>query len=252
MKRKIKFRELIPEIILGIFSTLAVVVSLIDLFSDFINLNSDTQMSILITLSSAIILYLIIERYSELIRIRELLQDDEFEYIAETKDVIKNLSSITQEAKEFLYSIGAKSTAEDYLAEIELKNMENFQYRRLLTGDHITKELHDHLLTIRKNGEIDVKIAWIKSEKYGQMTITENGVIIALPSPYKKEFKGIKIIGDNDARHYIQYFLDAFSEGIEIVTDDGIKCLLDSNEYGVSRNDYKIERFLLNELEKNS
>ena len=254
MRYKNRFQQILmlsADIFLLLMAIIAIVYGVVEFFSDAETIPLERSLAIIAGLMGLIIVAILIDRRIELAGIRKLLEiDDDFEYIADTHDVVRELTKLVSEAEEFIFSIGAKSTAKEYLDEIETKVKKKVQYRRLLTGDHITPELYRHLSKIIEISDSDVNIAWNKSEKYGLMTITENGVIIALPSPYKQKFTGIKLVGDHNARLYNHYFMEAFSKSTEILTKDGVTCLLDGGEYGTARDDNKIAKFLHKETER--
>ena len=118
-------------------------------------------------------------------------------------------------ANEILMAVGAKSTATIYLQQVSRKvGSGDITYYRLLTGNHITHELHEHLGSLLGSPNVDV--AWNYSEKFGTFTVSEDQVVLAIPSPYLSKFTGIVLPGSASSRLFTHLFLEAFHSSTPI------------------------------------
>jgi len=132
-------------------------------------------------------------------------------YLRNKPEVDSALIDLAKGSTQTLKVTGGKSRIVSYLNEIST-NMKDGQlkaYHRLITGDHITHELHEHL-----NALIDKKGAdfrWAPSEKYGNISISENDVIFVLPSPYPNDYTGIKFATPKSVFFYAEFFNRIFN-----------------------------------------
>jgi len=172
----------------------------------------------------------VIDRWTKLDKIESMLQNVlnsqliGAQYLEDSASVIRELESVTEQADEFIMALGGKSTAVHYLEQIEEDvKTKGILYYRLLAGSRITNELKDHLL--RLLDAPNVQVYWTSSEKFGNLTVTEKQVIIALPTPYKDKFVGIKLPGEKTARIYSQHFLEAMSKSIPVKSQAALKLL---------------------------
>jgi hypothetical protein len=163
----------------------------------------------------------VIDRHTTLARIERLLRQslDTYllgvQYLEDSSSIINELEVVAKKADEFIMAIGAKSTASTYLDGIaEQVRRGHITYYRLLTGDHMTHDLHTHLESILDAP--GVQVAWNRSEKFGNLTVSEQEALLVLPTPYWNRFAAIKLPGERNARLYSQYFLEAF-------TDEGLR-----------------------------
>jgi hypothetical protein len=154
---------------------------------------------------------------------------------------------MVRKADEFIIALGAKSTATPYLDQIAHKvSSGDIIYYRLLTGDHITHDLHVHLDALLNTP--GVQIAWNRSEKYGNLTVSEQQAIVALPTPYWNRFAGLKLPGERNTRLYSQYFLEALAKSVPVRTMRAIEALCETCSPHTSRNERQIEQILRDEL----
>ena len=78
-------------------------------------------------------------------------------YLEDPNDVNRELLGTVRNAKGTLMVIGAKSSSRSYLKEIQTKASDaSLKHYRLVTGDHITKEMRDHLMQIIKLNDRNV------------------------------------------------------------------------------------------------
>lgn len=169
------------------------------------------------------------------------------EFLDDSPSVINALEDMVRKSDEFIMTIGSKSTAGTYLEGISQRVLSRgVTYYRLLTGDHITHDLHVHLDNLIFNQ--DTKIAWNLSEKYVTLSVSEKHAIQVLPTPYATKFMGIKLLGERNARLYAQYFTQAFDQSIQIKTLFALSVLCEKCRPDIARNEKRIEQILRKEL----
>lgn len=133
-------------------------------------------------------------------------------YLVNSQAVVEALKGVVDGAVDKVLAVGGKSTAEDYLQRIERKVIGGeITYSRVLTGNHITHELHDHLQRLMINDDT-VRVAWNPSEKYGHVTISEHQVVFAIPTPNPVKFKGLRLAGMEHSGLFTEVFWEAFNE----------------------------------------
>ena len=208
--------------------------------------------SILLFILSLVLISSVVDRNYSLEKInKSLMKITEFQtlgiqYLENSTIVVNELNNLIKRAEDYIITIGAKSTAKEYLNLISKKVItEEIAYYRLILGDHITHDLHLHLHEI-----IDktcVKVAWNKSEKYNNFTGSEKEIILALPSSRPKDFTGIKIPGEINASRYNRYFMDIFSSSMKIFTKKSIESLCEECGKNITRNISLIEKILKEE-----
>jgi hypothetical protein len=133
---------------------------------------------------------------------------------------------MVENASSYVYIIGAKSTRKSYLEAITKKvSHPNILYSRLLTGNHITHDVHKHLDTLV--GKRNVQVTWHPSEKYQTMVVTESQVVIVLPTPDPEIVRAIKFPGEANAREQFAYFTLSLKDekAVEIRTKKGVEIL---------------------------
>ena len=155
--------------------------------------------------------------------IRQIFQTHSIgiEYLKDSEAVISDLGNMVGTASESVMALGAKSTAVQYLDRIAGKSHDgDINYHRLLTGNHITHKLHEHLSPLLQRP--NVHLAWNYSEKYGTLTVTEHQVTVVLPNPNPNKFVGVKLPGSDTNRLFSNFFMQAFAEStvIKVETTD--------------------------------
>ena len=148
-------------------------------------------------------------------------------YLRNRSEVDSALIDLAKESTQTLKTTGGKSRIILYLNEIS-KNIECGRikaYHRLITGDHITHELHEHLNSIIDEKGTDLK--WTPSEKYGNISMSENYVIFVLPSPYTDDYTGIKFSTPKSVFFYAEFFNRIFNSAkcIKLFTKKEINIL---------------------------
>jgi TIR domain len=137
-------------------------------------------------------------------------------YLREKSEVDSALVDLAMESTQTLKATGGKSRIVSYLKKISenVKYGKIKAYHRLITGDHITHELHEHLnVLIDKKG---TDFRWTPTEKYGNISISENHVIFVLPSPYPEDYTGIKFATRRSVFFYAEFFNHIFNSSKNI------------------------------------
>jgi len=245
----------ISDIVLIVSAILAVGITLLDFVGllDQVKWLNARLPTITLLAISFVLIATVIDRRTKLARIERLLQQsiDTYvlgvQYLENSSSVISELQDMVRKADEFIMALGAKSTATPYLDQIARKvSSSHITYYRLLTGDHITHDLHVHLDALLNTP--GVQIAWNRSEKYGNLTVSEQQAIVALPTPYWNRFAGIKLPGERNARLYSQYFLEAFAKSVPVRTRRAVEALCETCSPNTARDERQIEQMLRDEL----
>ena len=168
-------------------------------------------------------------------------------YLRNKSEVDSALLDLVKESRQTLKATGGKSRIVSYLEEIA-ENLDSGKiraYHRLITGDHITHELHEHLepLIDHKGSEF----RWNSSDKYGNISISENQVVFVLPSPYPDDYTGFKLSTESSAFFYSEFFNRAFNseKSIRISTRAAIKVLCEKCSPGIAHDADMIRQLLL-------
>jgi hypothetical protein len=245
----------ISDIVLIVSALLAVAITLLHFIGllDQVKWLNARLPTITLLAISFVMFATVIDRHTKLARIERLLQQsmDTYvlgvQYLKDSSSVIAELQDMVRKAEEFIMALGAKSTATPYLQQItDRASSGEIIYYRLLTGDHITHNLHIHLdFLLNTPG---VHIAWNRSEKYGNLTVSEQQAIVALPTPYWNKFAGIKLPGERNARLYSQYFLEALAKSVPVRTKRAIEALCETCSANTTRYEQQIEQILRDEL----
>lgn len=168
-------------------------------------------------------------------------------YLENSESVGLELERVVHRAEDTIMALGSKSKAPGYLSAIqEAVSRQHVIYHRLINGDHITHELHEHLSVIVYASH--AHIAWTPEEKYANLTVTENECIIVFPAPYLEKYSGLKLPGQRNSQRYRRYFFEALEGSLSINTDRGIEALCEKCSPGTARNSVKIRQILLEEI----
>jgi len=255
-KTKWKWLSNISNFILIVSAILVVGIAILDFLGllDEINWLNIHLPAITLLAVSLVLSVTVIDRHTKLARIERLLQQSidthvlGIQYLRDKSSVIKELRGMVRRADEFIMAVGAKSTAKPYLDQIVKRvNSRDILYYRLLSGDHITHDLHIHLDALLSMP--GVRIAWNRSEKYGTLTVSEQQVIIGLPTPNPDKFTGIKLPGEHNALLYNQYFLEAFNNSVPVKTRRAIEALCETCSPNTAGDERQIEQILHDELQ---
>lgn len=164
-------------------------------------------------------------------------------YLTDSDSVLRQLQVLVDSASEKILALGAKSTAIAYLERISRKVTDgDVTYSRLLTGDHITHELHQHLL-----GLINltlVNVGWNYSEKYGNLTVSEREVLLAIPTPHPNRFRGLKLVGPEQAGLFSEVFWEAFREGMNLNNPRSLEILCEECGSSTHRGEFELKEML--------
>ncbi len=180
---------------------------------------------------------------------KKLAETARVQYFNDASHAEDALADIAGRERYSFYAIGSKSTAASYLKKVAEKACAGaMDYHRLLTGDHITDDLHQHLRSVI--GKENVFIHWHPSEKWGNVAIAEEEVLWTLPTPKANEFTGFKVYGRHHHELHRQYFNQAIddNETIEIWNERGIEILCEKHGYPFARHADQIRDILKKEL----
>jgi hypothetical protein len=211
------------------------------------------RVEILILLGlSFLLISLVLERKSRLDRIQNTLDNIVStyvlgtQYLEDSRTVIGELERIARRADETIMSLGSKSSASGYLNAInEAIHQRDVIYYRLISGTHITHELHEHLRSVVHTA--NVQMAWTPKEKFGNLTVTEQECILVFPAPYQNQFSGLRLPGETNSRRYIQYFLEAFSKSFPVRTERSLEVMCEKCSPDTARDVEKIRKVISEE-----
>lgn len=150
-----------------------------------------------------------------------------YEFVSGEDFVKRNLVETIKKAEEFIFTTGGRAREVDYLQCLTQKVInENIKYYRVILGDHIQHSFHEHLKEIIDKKVDSAYIGHQIEEKYGNMLITDEEIILYLPSPSFKSLDTILKIDDpNLAKKYQLYIMQIYSESKKITSDTELKDL---------------------------
>jgi hypothetical protein len=133
-------------------------------------------------------------------------------FINDPEELKNELVTTVNNAKEFIYCTGGRSKIEEYLGAIEQGVFnKKIEYYRVIMGNKITHELHQHLLKVMDQDKVRVRI--IPEERFAFILVTEREVVLPLADPRPGIFQyALKIKSRNFAKKYKEYFLKLYSE----------------------------------------
>lgn len=148
-----------------------------------------------------------------------------FEYITGEDFVKRTLIETISETKEFIFTTGGRAREVDYLHCLTQKVLNgNVKYYRVILGDHIQHSFHEHLKELLNRKLDSVYIGHQLEEKYGNMLITDDEIILYLPSPTFKSLDTVlKIANPNLAKKYQIYVMQIYSESKKIIKDNELR-----------------------------
>lgn len=143
--------------------------------------------------------------------------EESLELIRGKEDITNAMIDAAEKAEGYIFCVGGRSRNKRYLAAVSKRVLGgNVRYIRVITGDHIRHELHEHI------GELfdHFELGYLSEDKYGGITVTHNTVILALYSS-KVAFldKGLKIVGEQiagECREYVLELLVASNQPVEL------------------------------------
>jgi hypothetical protein len=175
----------------------------------------DTLLTLVLVSLGLLMIAMVVERRLRLDRLNDQLKElathleSDSKYLPDMQSVSKALRDIVQRCSENIFCIGALSSDRAYLKLIEdaVKNRDVIYYR-VVDGDHIYHPMHQHLTALlRVKG---VYIGYIDREKFGNMTVTDVGAVIAFPSPYVDKLTGLSLPDPSMISPYMQHVLVAY------------------------------------------
>jgi len=144
-----------------------------------------------------------------------------FEYVTGQKFVQRTLTDAINETQDFIFATGGRAKDVDYLESLTQKVLGgSVRYYRVILGDHIHHPLHTHLQKLIEKKSDSVYVGHLPSEKYGNMLVTDQEVILYLPSPSFGGLDTVLRIRNLDlARKYQLYLMQAYGDSKKIDTE---------------------------------
>ena len=151
-------------------------------------------------------------------------------YLDKRKEVELASLELVERASEFVIATGGRSRNIEYLKLIEKKVYDGeVLYWRIIYNEILTQELCDHLCTVISLP--NASIAQIKDTAYGNMIITDDGMLVALPVPVHGELKAIHVPNSEYAQKMNNgYMMTIFSKAKKIDSVEDIRSLCETKQ----------------------
>lgn len=245
------------DIILVGSALIAIVVTLLDFFGVLSNIKwLSERIPIFILLGiSFLLVNVVVERRTYISKIQQTLDNiistSVFgaQYLEDAVAVVSQIERAVRNAEENIMAVGAKSRAVNYLNAIEDNVLtKRTSYYRLLDGEYITHELHEHLKKLFPIS--NVHIGWTPREKFGNLVVTDKECILVFPGTNIERFSGLWLPGQTNSRRYNHYFLESFSKCLPIRTEKAIEVLCIKCNPDIAGDSTKISQVLEKELKE--
>jgi hypothetical protein len=147
------------------------------------------------------------------------------EYLETRVEVELENYRLVEKAREVIVATGGKSRAHDYLAKIEDKcRSEEVTYWRLLFEEQsITHEMCSHLRRLLSLSNFVVAVS--REDGLGNLVVTEQGMILALPMPGHGGLVGISIPSTAAARKTFRYLMTVYPSAKRLMNETEITAL---------------------------
>ena len=204
------------DLLLCAIGILSVVVSVRSLLSPPKSIAGLDTLLILVLVSLGLLMIaIVIERRVRLDTLNDQLKnltthlEPDTRYLSDIESVSGVLRNIVRRCSENILCIGALSSDKIYLKLIEdaVKKRDAIYYR-VVDGDHIYHPMHQHLAALLAVDK--VYIGYIDREKYGNITVTDIGAVIAFPSPHIGKLTGLFLSNPSMTSPYMQHVLVAY------------------------------------------
>lgn len=202
---------------------------------NFIGLLLGTNWNIFVYLSIPIILVLILYFLiaSQMINMEKNIFEriksisPNFEFVIGEDFVKRTLTEVIKEAEDTIFTTGGKAREVDYLNTLTQRVLnEDVKYYRVISGNYIRHTFHEHLKELMDHKTQSVYIGHQLEEKYGNMLVTNDKVILYLPSPSFKELDmALKISDSTLANKYQLYIMQIYAESKKITNSEELKKL---------------------------
>ena len=204
------------DLLLCVIGILSVVVSVRSILSPPKSITGLDTLLILVLVSLGLLMIaVVIERRVRLDALNDQLKnltaqlEPDTKYLSDIESVSGVLRDIVQRCSENIFCIGALSSDKTYLKLIEdAVKKRDVIYYRVVDGDHIYHPMHQHLLALLAADK--VYIGYIDREKYGNITVTDVGAVIAFPSPHVGKLTGLFLSNPSMTSPYMQHVLVAY------------------------------------------
>jgi hypothetical protein len=188
-----------------------------------------TLLSLILAALGLLLIAAVIERRIRLDKLNEHMEDlmtrlePDSTYLVDSQSVSDSLFKIVRACSESVLCIGALSSDTVYLREIEnAVKGRGIVYYRVINSDHIYHPMHRHLLSLLNHRNTNIR--WVRREKYGNVTVTDKGAVLAFPSPYAEKLTGLLLSQPSIAAPYIQLVLAVYA-ACEPVTESKLRKL---------------------------
>lgn len=204
------------DLLLCVIGILSVIVSVRSIFSPPKSISGlDTLLTLVLVSLGLLMIAMVVERRLRLDRLNEQLEElttrlePDSKYLPDMQSVSSELRNIVRRSSENIFCIGALSSDKPYLKLIEdaVKGRDVIYYR-VVDGDHIYHPMHQHLMALLAFNR--VYIGYIDREKFGNMTVTDIGAVIAFPSPHVDKLTGLSLSDPSMTAPYMQHVLVAY------------------------------------------
>lgn len=161
---------------------------------------------------------------------RAVVTNDGTEVRARSLELVEGVEAITstmieavENAEGYIFSVGGRSRNNRYLAALRQRVFRgDVRYVRVITGDHIRHQLHEHIHDVFKF----VELGYLKEDKYGGILVTRDTVILAIYSSSVPTLdKGLKMAGEQIASDYRSIVQDLFNASEKPITMDFVSGL---------------------------
>ena len=146
-----------------------------------------------------------------------------FELITGEDFVKRTLTETINEAKDVIFTTGGRAREVDYLNALTQKVLnEDVKYYRVILGDHIRHTFHEHLKELIDRKPPSVYVGYQLEEKYGNILVTNDKVILYLPSPSLGLDMVLKIADPDLAKKYQLYVMQIYAESKKITNSEDL------------------------------
>ena len=146
-----------------------------------------------------------------------------FELITGEDFIKRTLTETINEAKDVIFTTGGRAREVDYLNTLTQKVLnEDVKYYRVILGDHIRHTFHEHLKELIDRKAPSVYVGYQLEEKYGNILVTNDKVILYLPSPSLGLDMVLKIADPDLAKKYQLYVMQIYAESKKITNSEDL------------------------------
>lgn len=143
-----------------------------------------------------------------------------------SEEITDLMIQVVQGAQKYIYTIGGRSNEDLYLDALREKVLRgNVRYVRVITGENIPHPLCRHLHELQDAAEI----GYLKTEKYGNVLVTDSVTFLALPSPNVPVLdKGLRVVDERIAADYRAYVVELLGRSKKDISLEFVRSLCKS------------------------